>query len=74
MTRFLLIEPLHILLSPGPVYEIDPLNPHMRKDLTFAPAPEVGTVSSLFRVLGLIPRRCVKAPLLLRMSHFCEMI
>ncbi len=35
MTRYLQIEPLHILLSPGLVYEIDPLNPRMRNELTF---------------------------------------
>jgi hypothetical protein len=46
MTRYLLIEPLHILLSRGLVYEIDALNPRMRRDLTFVPTPEVGTVSS----------------------------
>jgi hypothetical protein len=65
MIAYLQIERLHILLSPGLVYEIGPLNPHMRneltfsllargkqaysfvrKDLTFVPAPEVGTVSS----------------------------
>jgi hypothetical protein len=64
MTKYLQIEPLHILLSPGLVYENGPSNPHLRneltfsllvrrkqsysfvrKDLTFVPAPEVGTLS-----------------------------
>jgi hypothetical protein len=65
MTKYLQIEQLHVLLSPGLVYESGPSNPHMRKkltlsllarrkqdysfvrkDFTFVPAPEVGTVSS----------------------------
>ena len=36
MTKYLQIEPLHILLSPGPVYESAPSNPHMRNELTFS--------------------------------------
>ena len=65
MAKYLQIEQLHFLLSPGLVYESGPSNPHLRneltfsllarrkqaysfvsKDLTFVPAPEVGTVSS----------------------------
>jgi hypothetical protein len=34
---YLQIEPLHILLSPGLVYEVGPSNPHMRNELTFSP-------------------------------------
>jgi len=36
MTKYLQIEPRHILLSPGLVYESGPSNPHMRNELTFS--------------------------------------